>query len=148
MPGPAGRCRANEICKARGCANPRTCDYQTFPHNVSCRGSGHERADHQAFMRELQARRAATRNRGDNRRALLQGRRKGKGSKGSSKGKGKSKSKNRRRANLRPRFVPRTKQPNKFMYRSGKYKAKKTIKTRVGNVVDQDEPGSKTSMPM
>jgi hypothetical protein len=144
MPGPASRCRANEICKARGCANPRTCDYMTYPHNVSCRGTGHERADHQAFMRELQARRAATRNWGNNRQTHLQNRRKGKGAKGSSKkggkGKGKGKSKDRGRANLRPRFIPRSKQPNRFMYRSGQYKTRKIVKTRVGNVVDQGEP--------
>ena len=144
MPGPAGRCRANEICKARGCTNPRTCDYTTFPHNVSCRGTGHERADHQAFMRELQARRAATRNWGNNRQAHLVNRKKGKGTKGGSnkgsKGKGKGKGKGRNRANLRPRFVPRAKQPNRFVYRSGKYKTHKVVKTRVGTLVDQDEP--------
>lgn len=148
MPGPAGRCRANEICKARGCTQPRVCDYTTFPHNVSCRGTGHERADHQAFMRELQARRAATRNWGDNRQAHLQKRRQDKGAKGSSKkggkGKSKGKSKNRGRANLRPKFVPRAKQPNRFMYRSGQYKARKIVKTRVGNIVDQDEPEVET----
>lgn len=72
----------------------------------------------------------------------MQNRRKGKGSsKGSTnKGKGKSKSKNRGRANLRPKFIPRSKQPNKFSYRTGKYKTKKIVKTCVGAVIDQDEP--------
>ena len=59
LEGPPGRCKPNEFAKDERFHGTRQCDYKTKPHDVVCRGAGHERKHHIRFMQELQARRGS-----------------------------------------------------------------------------------------
>ena len=116
LAGPPNRCKPNEYARSRGYrqSGTRACDYTTHPFKVACRGQGHERRDHIRYMQEFHARRQAA-------SRFQPNRSKGKG-KGKGGGKGKSKGKRSP--------APRPSGPNRMVYRTGKFRTKKVVRTR------------------